>query len=83
MALAAELCGGRVLMLHEGGYSAPYVPYCGLAVLEALSGTDTGVSDPWLGDIVHYGGQSLQPHQAAAIEAAVAVHGLADVAVPA
>jgi acetoin utilization deacetylase AcuC-like enzyme len=40
---AAELCGGRIVFVHEGGYSAEAVPYCGLAVLEALTGHSTGV----------------------------------------
>ena len=26
---AGALCGGRVLFLHEGGYSKDYVPFCG------------------------------------------------------
>jgi hypothetical protein len=54
-------------MTHEGGYSAAYVPYCGLAVLECMSGHDTGVEDPFLGFIDNYGGQELLPHQQAAI----------------
>ena len=45
--LAEEVCGGRLVMSHEGGYSPVYVPFCGLAVLEALSGHDTGVGDPF------------------------------------
>jgi acetoin utilization deacetylase AcuC-like enzyme len=38
VAIADELCDGRLVMSHEGGYSPVYVPYCGLAVLEALAG---------------------------------------------
>lgn len=73
----AQACGhGRVVMLHEGGYSAPYVPYCGQAVVEALSGVETVVEDPWLGDIPHYGGQSLQPHQSSVIESVCLAHRL-------
>jgi acetoin utilization deacetylase AcuC-like enzyme len=42
---AAEgLCGGRVIFAHEGGYSKEYVPFCGLAVVEAISGVTTGVA---------------------------------------
>ena len=40
--LAAELCGGRMLFTHEGGYHAASVAYMGLAVVETLSGTRTG-----------------------------------------
>lgn len=45
--LADELCDGRLVFSHEGGYSAEHVPYCGLAVLEALAGVPSGVDDPW------------------------------------
>ena len=44
---AEELCDGRLVMSHEGGYSSVYVPFCGLAVLEALSGRKSGVGDPF------------------------------------
>ena len=48
--LADEACEGRVLAVQEGGYSPIHVPFCGLRVLEALSGEETGVPDPfdWL-----------------------------------
>jgi acetoin utilization deacetylase AcuC-like enzyme len=45
--LAGELCNGRLIMSHEGGYSPVYVPYCGLAVLEELCGFATGIPDPF------------------------------------
>ena len=70
MAAADSLCAGRLVMTHEGGYSASYVPYCGLAVLEQLSGVRTSVQDPFAPIISGYGQQDLQPHQAAAIAAA-------------
>lgn len=69
-ALADDLCGGRILATHEGGYSAVHVPFCGVAVLEALSGTASGVTDPYDAHITGYGGQDLQPHQAEAVAAA-------------
>ncbi|GAA2910373.1 class II histone deacetylase [Streptosporangium fragile] len=47
MEVADEVCDGRLVMSHEGGYSPVYVPFCGLAVLETLSGHDTGVGDPF------------------------------------
>ena len=46
VAVADELCGGRLAVIHEGGYSEAYVPFCGLALLEALSGVRTEVVDP-------------------------------------
>lgn len=70
MEAADRLCGGRLLMSHEGGYSAMYVPYCGLAVLEEMSGHRTAVNDPWGPHIAAWGQQALQPHQSAAIDAA-------------
>ena len=45
-ALAGEICGGRLVMVHEGGYSEAHVPFCGHRVLEALSGTSIHVPDP-------------------------------------
>ena len=43
---AADLCGGRLLLVHEGGYSETYVPFCGHAVMEELSGSAIRVADP-------------------------------------
>ena len=70
MKAAAELCGGRLVMTHEGGYSQTYVPYCGLAVLEEMTGIKTHVADPWAPLMAHWGGMGLQPHQQAVIAAA-------------
>jgi acetoin utilization deacetylase AcuC-like enzyme len=70
MAAADELCDGRLVFCHEGGYAAPYVPFCGLAVIETLSGHSSGVEDPFLGGYAALPFQEIQPHQAAAIEAA-------------
>jgi acetoin utilization deacetylase AcuC-like enzyme len=46
MRLADEVCEGRVMMAHEGGYSEVYVPFCGHAVLEAMSGSNIVAPDP-------------------------------------
>jgi acetoin utilization deacetylase AcuC-like enzyme len=73
MNAADELCQGRLLLSHEGGYSAAYVPYCGLAVMETLSGRGTPVEDPWLPLMEAWGYQDLQPHQAKVIEQAAAL----------
>ena len=48
MALADEMCGGRIAVVHEGGYSEAYVPFCGHALIETLSGHKTAVVDPAL-----------------------------------
>lgn len=66
---AGELCDGRVAMSHEGGYNPAYVPFCGLAVLETMSGVRT-LDDPFLPIVSGFGGQDLQPHQRAAVDAA-------------
>jgi acetoin utilization deacetylase AcuC-like enzyme len=71
MEVADRLCAGRLVMSHEGGYSAMYAPYCGLAVLEELSGHRTDIDDPWGPNISAWGHQALQPHQDSAIAAAV------------
>ena len=47
MSAADELCDGRLVVVHEGGYSESYVPFCGLAIVEELSGHKTEVLDPF------------------------------------
>lgn len=46
MRAAADLCGGKLILVHEGGYSETYVPFCGHAVIEEMSGTAIRVPDP-------------------------------------
>ena len=107
VAAAEELCGGRLVMAHEGGYSgeprparprahcerinhaAPpphthwlasrptraaeaYVPFCGVAVLEALTGAESGVVDPFQADVGSASFIALQPGQDRAVRAAEA-----------
>lgn len=67
MAAAGELCDGRIVMCHEGGYNAPTVPFFALAVMEELAGERTAVDDPFLEIMAGLGGQELQPHQDEAI----------------
>lgn len=45
-AAAERLCDGRLLLVHEGGYSEAYVPFCGHRVLEVLSGSSHLAPDP-------------------------------------
>ncbi len=61
--LADELTGGKLVLSHEGGYSSAYVPYCGLAVMEELSGLNSGMDDPFIEIVASCGGQQLYPHQ--------------------
>ncbi|MGJ8547121.1 MAG: class II histone deacetylase [Sulfitobacter sp.] len=43
---AQTLCDGKLVLVHEGGYSEAYVPFCGHATLEALSGSAITAPDP-------------------------------------
>ena len=67
--VAAGCCDGRVAMSHEGGYNPVYVPFCGLAVLEALSGIDV-LDDPILPILRGMTGHDLKPAEAEVIAAA-------------
>jgi len=67
MGVADRHAGGRLVVIHEGGYAPAYAPYCGLAVLEELSGVRTEVEDPFLPIFEGYGYQELQPQQEAVI----------------
>lgn len=60
---AREICDGRLVLFHEGGYAKAYVPFCGLAVIEELAGIDSGVEDPFLRGYSGFPYQDLQPHQ--------------------
>ncbi len=68
--VAARHCGGRLVVLHEGGYSPFHVPFLGLAVIEQLTGAPSGVADPYA-TLANLPYQDLQPHQATLIERAV------------
>lgn len=68
---ADRLCGGRLVVSHEGGYSDVVVPFCGLAMVEEMSGVSSGVRDPWVPGNRLVPGQELAPHQEAAVTAAV------------
>ena len=52
MAVADELCDGKLVVVHEGGYSESYVPFCGLAIVEALTDCRTAVEDPFSVSII-------------------------------
>jgi acetoin utilization deacetylase AcuC-like enzyme len=73
MAATNELCDGRLVFTHEGGYSAAYVPFIGLAVIEELAGVRSGVDDPYAFICANGGQQELQPHQDALIRQAEAL----------
>lgn len=70
MQAARELCDGRIMFNHEGGYSDFYVPLCGLAVIEELTGIQTAVRDPF-DETRHVPNQALQAHQQAYLDQVV------------
>jgi len=41
-----SVAGGRLVLMHEGGYSEAHVPFCGHAVLETLSRSSVTAPDP-------------------------------------
>jgi len=53
----------RLVCLHEGGYSAEYVPFCSQAIVEELSGIDTDVKDPFIYAMAGTGYDKMLPHQ--------------------
>jgi len=44
--LAAELCGGRLVLVQEGGYARTYAAYCLHATLEGVLGGEPQLADP-------------------------------------
>ena len=46
--VARTHCEGRLIIVHEGGYSEAYAPFCGHAIVEALSDQASDVTDPTL-----------------------------------
>ena len=37
LAVADEVCGGRIVLTQEGGYAPTYAPYCTVAIVSALA----------------------------------------------
>lgn len=74
--MADKHCNGRLVFAHEGGYSKDYVPFCGLAVIEAISGISSGVEDSYLEEVRAWNHQALQAHQLQAINTVCRIHGL-------
>ena len=70
---ASTHCGGKLLMLHEGGYSPAYTPFCGVAVIEELVEAEERVEDPFAPIMAGLGMQELQPHQRDAIARSAAL----------
>lgn len=67
--LARELCGGRLVLTQEGGYSLDHLPLCTLSVIEAVAGLPPSFeSDPMELDVP----VALAPAESDAIEAVLA-----------
>lgn len=66
--VADQVCGGRLVFTHEGGYSVFYVPFCGLAVMEALTGTSSGIADAFAAFPENATYRDIQVHQRAAVD---------------
>ncbi len=67
MEAAAALCGGRLVLVHEGGYAIHSVPFHALATIETLSRHRTEVVDPFLAAVRSGPSTALLPHQEAVI----------------
>lgn len=59
---AEEVCGGRIAFIQEGGYSPQYLPFCGVAVVQALTQCDT-IGDSLIGLVGGMGGDILLEHE--------------------
>ena len=66
--IAETHSGGKLVVLHEGGYSTPYVPFCSHAVVEEMSGFDSDVEDPFLPVFGTTPYNVLAPHQQARVD---------------
>jgi acetoin utilization deacetylase AcuC-like enzyme len=70
---ADRLCDGRLAVIQEGGYSADHLPFCNLAILEAIAGLDpTFPTDPLELDTP----SGVRAAEEEVIEAVRSVHGL-------
>lgn len=68
MQAADDLCQGRLVLVHEGGYSEMHVPFCGHAVVEELSGSALRAPDPLAATLIaRQPGPEWQAHVAAHI----------------
>ena len=78
---AEQLCNGRVVLAHEGGYSMDYVPYCGLYTVAAMMGLSYGdlqkeynVSDPFESEVNALGCTGILDHQKQIVNEAAKLH---------
>ena len=68
---AERLCDGRLAVALEGGYSLEHLPFCNLAIVEALAGLEPSLpGDPLELDVP----DGLREFERAAVERAAAFH---------
>ena len=77
MDVADEVCAGRIMMTHEGGYSPTYVPLCGVTVLSEMSGVDVDVVSEIYAGFDTMPEHTLKPWQADVVQVVRQEHGLA------
>ncbi len=68
MSAASDLCNGRLVACHEGGYAPTPAPFCTLAILESMAGHRTGIIDPMAERLAQTPGHTLLPEQQAIID---------------
>jgi acetoin utilization deacetylase AcuC-like enzyme len=70
--VAKEVCGEKMMFVHEGGYSELYTPIVGVKIVEALleDGGKSHLKDPFIRDVGSPNWIACQPHQMQAVEAA-------------
>ncbi len=66
---AQQLCGGRLVMVHEGGYHAASVPFLAMPVFEELTGIKAPFENPVSALVASFPPSPLLAHQESAIEA--------------
>jgi acetoin utilization deacetylase AcuC-like enzyme len=76
MDVADEVCDGRMVLTHEGGYSPVYVPLCGVSVLSEMSGIDVDVIHPLYRTFDDKPESLLTQAQSDAVAVAKNAHGL-------
>jgi acetoin utilization deacetylase AcuC-like enzyme/GNAT superfamily N-acetyltransferase len=72
MILADRHCSGRLVLVHEGGYSAATVPYAVVSVIETLMERSHKTVDPYRKEIQGYGGHDCTIDQRTMIDVAIA-----------
>lgn len=77
MADADALCGGRLLLVHEGGYSEVHVPFCGHAVIQRMAGSAISAPDPLEMRVrAHQPNERANAFHRSVIDDTAAIHGI-------